>query len=160
MRKLWRFAIMLVIVVGGYHAGVGAESLKEQNEILLTKLKRVHGLSDSQLAAVRAIFAGSPYIGQGNPAVTQHPATPQECEAKLKRLSIDYENPEYERICGARYMAPLYDPTKEAAKDAKVCIDQFEFPDIPCEYPVVWVRAREAAQICTAMGKRICDARS
>ncbi|MEJ6715390.1 MAG: SUMF1/EgtB/PvdO family nonheme iron enzyme, partial [Rhodobacterales bacterium] len=43
-------------------------------------------------------------------------------------------------------------------KDAKVCIDQFEFPDIPCPYPVVWVKAKEAAEICSAMGKRICDA--
>jgi hypothetical protein len=40
----------------------------------------------------------------------------------------------------------------------EACIDQFEFPDIPCEYPVVWVKAAEAAQICEAEGKRLCDA--
>jgi hypothetical protein len=157
MNRFWSISIIVAIVFCCY-AGAGAESLKEQNEALLTKLQRVHGLSDSQIAGVRAIFAASPYIGQGNPAVTRHPATPQECEAKLQQLSINYENPRFERICGAKYMAPLYDPTQEAAEDAKVCIDQFEFPDIPCEYPVVWVRAREAAEICTAMGKRICDA--
>ena len=139
-------------------AGAGAESLKAQNEALLAELQRVNGLSDSQMAAVRAIFAASPYIGPGNPAITHHPATRRQCEDRLRQLSINYENPRYERICGAKYMAPLYDPTKEAAEDAKVCIDQFEFPDIPCEYPVVWVRAREAAEICSAMGKRICDA--
>src|SRR5512136_3125337 len=55
-------------------------------------------------------------------------------------------------------MAPLYHPTVEKAEDAKACIDQFEFPDIPCVYPVVWVRAREAALICRAVGKRLCDA--
>jgi formylglycine-generating enzyme required for sulfatase activity len=33
-----------------------------------------------------------------------------------------------------------------------------EFPDIPCEYPLVWTRASEAAEICEAMGKRLCDA--
>src|SRR5512136_3090807 len=55
-------------------------------------------------------------------------------------------------------MAPLYHPTVEKAEDAKACIDQFEFPDIPCVYPVVWVRAREAALLCRAMGKRLCDA--
>ena len=55
-------------------------------------------------------------------------------------------------------MAPLYDPSKERPEDAPVCIDQFEFPDIPCAYPVVWVKAREAAEICTAMGRRLCDA--
>ena len=55
-------------------------------------------------------------------------------------------------------MAPLYDPATQKPEDAKVCIDQFEFPDIPCAYPVVWVKAREAAEICSAMGKRLCDA--
>ena len=43
-------------------------------------------------------------------------------------------------------MAPLYNPATEKAEDATACIDQFEFPDIPCAYPVVWVRAREAAR--------------
>lgn len=55
-------------------------------------------------------------------------------------------------------MAPLYDPSRQSPEDAKACIDQFEFPDIPCEYPVVWDKAREAAQICAAQGKRLCDA--
>ena len=55
-------------------------------------------------------------------------------------------------------MAPLYDPRGERAEDARACIDQYEFPGIPCEYPVVWIRAREAAQVCEAIGKRLCDA--
>ena len=55
-------------------------------------------------------------------------------------------------------MAPLYDPTHETPESAKACIDQFEFPDIPCEYPVVWVKAVEAAGLCEAEGKRLCDA--
>ena len=55
-------------------------------------------------------------------------------------------------------MAPLYDPRVEEPSDAKSCIDIFEFPNIPCTYPVVWTRAQEAAQICAAVGKRICDA--
>ena len=40
----------------------------------------------------------------------------------------------------------------------KTCIDQFEFPDIPTAYPVIWVKAREAAEVCEVMGKRLCDA--
>jgi formylglycine-generating enzyme required for sulfatase activity len=56
-------------------------------------------------------------------------------------------------------MAALFDPdVGETMVDARVCIDQFEFPGIPCEYPVVQVRAREAAELCRAVGKRICDA--
>ena len=62
------------------------------------------------------------------------------------------------KICGSPYMAPLYNPQTEKMEDAKLCIDQFEFPNIPCDYPVVWVRANEAAAICEAAGKRLCDA--
>jgi formylglycine-generating enzyme required for sulfatase activity len=61
--------------------------------------------------------------------------------------------------CGAKNMVPIYDPTVgETPSGARACIDQYEFPDIPCEYPVVHVTAREAALLCEAVGKRICDA--
>ena len=61
--------------------------------------------------------------------------------------------------CGAVNMVPVFDPAAgEAASDATLCIDQFEFPDIACEYPVVFVQAREAALLCRALGKRLCDA--
>jgi hypothetical protein len=133
-------------------------ALQQQNEKLFVQLQRVHKLSEEQMAQIRKIFAKSGYIGQGNPAITKHPATPEDCEAKLKKSSVSYDNPRFEKICGAKYMAPLYDPATQKPEDAKVCIDQFEFPDIPCAYPVVWVKAREAAEICWAMGKRLCDA--
>jgi hypothetical protein len=55
-----------------------AEYLKEQNENLFKQLQQVHGLSDSQLIKIREIFFKSGYIGQGNPAITRHPATPEE----------------------------------------------------------------------------------
>ena len=38
-------------------------------------------------------------------------------------------------MCKAKYMAPLYNPAVEKAEDARACIDQFEFPDIPCDVP-------------------------
>ena len=110
------------------------------------------------MTEIRGIFKGSGFIGQGNPAIARHPATTQQCRDKLGERFDAYANPDFEGICGARYMAPLYDPATEQPDQAKACIDQFEFPDIPCAYPVVWVRAREAAAICTAMGKRLCDA--
>jgi formylglycine-generating enzyme required for sulfatase activity len=97
-------------------------------------------------------------IGQGNPAIAQHPETPEQCLAKLAQEHVRYDNPDFERICGGKYMAPLYDPAVAGQEQAKACIDQFEYPDIPCSYPVVWVRAREAAEICEAEGKRLCDA--
>jgi len=135
-----------------------AQSLQEQDEALFRQLQSVHKLTDDQMNTIRKIFARSGYIGQGNPAITRHPVTPEECKAKLDRSGIDYENPKFDKICGGKYMAPLFNSATQRAKDAKSCIDQFEFPDIPCAYPVVWVKAREAAEICWAMGKRLCDA--
>ena len=135
-----------------------AQSLREHNEILFRQLQQVHGLSDKQMETIRRIFSASGYIGQGNPAITHHPVTPPECREKLEKLGVHYENPEFETICRSKYMAPLYNPATEKATDAKACIDQFEFPDIPCVYPVVWVRTREATEICRAAGKRLCDA--
>jgi hypothetical protein len=135
-----------------------AQSLKENNEVLFGQLQRIHGLSERQMDSIRAIFRESGYIGQGNPVIARHPMTPQGCQEKLGRLADRYENSEFEKICGSKYMAPLYNPATEKAEEAGACIDQFEFPDIPCIYPLVWVRAREAALICRAMGKRLCDA--
>ncbi len=160
--KLSRLLILAALVIlGVVHISQGraeAQTLQEQNDALFEKLKSIDGLQDEELKALRKIFAESRIIGQGNPAITHHPVTPAECEAKLKQMGLHYENATFERICKAKYMAPLFDPSKEQPEDAKACIDQFEFPDIPCEYPVVWVKAREAAEICSAEGKRLCDA--
>lgn len=100
----------------------------------------------------------SSWVGQGNPKVTKHPVSKQQCIEKLKNEKINYRNQEFEKICSAPYMAPLYNPETQKPSAAKACIDQFEFPNIPCEYPVVWVKAKEAAEICEAQGKRLCDA--
>ncbi len=137
---------------------VAAATLQEQNEELFRRLREAHRLSAEQEQAIRAIFARGSVIGQGNPSISVHPATPAQCREKLAAAGLRYGNPAFEKICGGPYMAPLYDPASQRPADATACIDQFEFPDIPCEYPVVWVRAREAVQICEALGKRLCDA--
>jgi len=148
---------LVVLLCAGALPGsaVAARSLREQNEELFRELQQIHGLSGAQMGRIRAIFERSGYVGQGNPSISEHPATSEECR---ERLPGPREDPEFEGICGAKYMAPLYDPGAEGPRDARACIDQFEFPDIPCAYPVVWVRAREAAEICEAVGKRLCDA--
>jgi hypothetical protein len=136
----------------------GQSTLAQNNAVLLQQLQEVHGLKPGQMEQIRAIFAQSNIIGQGNPAITRHPMTPAECEARAEEHGVVYANPRFERICAAKYMAPLYNPATETAEQATACIDQFEFPDIPCTYPVVWVKANEAARICAAEGKRLCDA--
>ncbi len=57
---------------------VMAQSLKERNERLFDQIRTVHALSDKQMDSIRAIFRESGYIGQGNPAVTEHPMTPDQ----------------------------------------------------------------------------------
>ena len=148
----------LLLLLAGADTAAAATPLQQQNEALFREIQAVRHLADRQIQAIRHIFAASGYVGQGNPAITQHPETPEQCRATLDEQHITYENPDFERICGAKYMAPLYDPTRQKPEQAKACIDQFEYPDMPCAYPVVWVKAREAAQICAAEGKRICDA--
>ena len=134
------------------------QTLRENNEALLARLADVHGLSQAQVDSLRAIFRRSGVIGQGNPAISIHPVTREDCQRQSATLGIEGPDPLFLSICGAPYMAPLYDPQTQRPEDATVCIDQFEFPDIPCEYPVVWVRASEAASICEILGKRLCDA--
>ena len=157
VRHVLALGLLCLLGLIGYDFA-SPQSLQQQNEILFRQLQRVHALSDDQIDAIRKIFAKSGYMGQGNPAITQHPVTPEACQAKLNSMGVQYENLRFEKICKGKYMAPLYDPSKQKPEDAKVCIDQFEFPDIPCTYPVVWVKAREAAEICSVMGKRLCDA--
>ncbi len=155
---LLRTAALLILSGLSGTAALAQATLAQDNAELLRELQATHDLTPTQMQRIRAIFSGSRIIGQGNPAVTQHRLTPEQCRARLGQQGVNYANARFERICGAKYMAPLYDPAKERPEDAKACIDQFEFPDIPCAYPVVWVKAREAAQLCAAEGKRLCDA--
>jgi hypothetical protein len=154
----WRisWALLGSTALSGAVAAQGA--LAQQNEWMFQQMQQQRHLSAEQMQAVRAIFVHSGFMGQGNPAISEHADSPENCQKKLQQQGIHYENAQYEKICGAKYMAPLYDPRKLKPEQAKVCIDQFEYPDMPCAFPVVWVKAREAAQTCEAEGKRICDA--
>jgi hypothetical protein len=134
----------------------GQAELLAQREELVRVMADELDLSGGQLEQVRKIFARSTVLGQGNPRISVHPLTREECRAaraSAPALPLDAAR------CGAPNMVPIYDPEAgESARDARVCIDQFEFPDVPCEYPVVHVSAREAVLLCEAVGKRICDA--
>ena len=133
-----------------------ATTLAEQRSALFTNMRNQLDLSPGALDAIEAVFAKSDHLGQGEPKVTKHPMTRAECRA------IREKSPEAHPAdprCGAPNMVSLFDPAQgESAETASVCVDQFEFPNIPCEYPVTWVRANEADEICRAEGERLCDA--
>ena len=131
-----------------------SETLDVQREKLLSHMQSELALSPPQLARVREVFAASSILSQGNPRISLHPIGRAECRAAL----ADRPLRPGDDSCGAPHMAALYDRAEDGPESARACIDQFEFPNIPCEYPVVHVSAREAAQLCEAVGKRLCDA--
>jgi formylglycine-generating enzyme required for sulfatase activity len=157
-------ALAAAVVALAATAPGAAQTLAERNEIMFRQMQEIRGVSSAEIQRIRQIFANSSngWIGQGNPAVTQHPMTPEQAAARLggtvEQVRESYRNRQFERICGERYMVPLYDPATQSPSDATVCADMFEWPNIPMVYPVVWVRASEAAQLCAAEGKRIGDA--
>ena len=158
MNRCLRYLLPAVLAFSMGAYGSPEVTFAQQNERLLRELQQEHGLDNDQMQRIRTIFEHSGVIGQGNPAISRHPQTADQCRGARQKLPVQDDAVAFERICGARHMAPLYDPKTQSRNDAKACIDQYEFPDIPCEYPVVWIRAREAAQVCEAMGKRLCDA--
>jgi len=159
MRKRLMAIGLALVVAGGVTAPARAATLAENNEAMFALMQKARGVSAAEIGRIRKIFAGSAWIGQGNPAITRHPMTPAEAQAKLPQNAYSYyRNARFERICGEPYMAPLYDPATQKPEDAKVCADMFEYPNVPLAYPVTWVTAREAAELCWAEGKRMGDA--
>lgn len=134
-----------------------ATSLEEQRAWLLRVLRERLQLTPEVVAKVEGIVNHSKYMGMGNPAITKHPMSRHECREIRRKAGLPYYV--NNQRCGALNMVPIYDPSAgQTQADARVCIDQYEFPNVPCEYPVVFVRASEAVEICEAMGKRLCDA--
>lgn len=118
--------------------GAAAERLRR----LLTQS---HGLT-------RNIGSEDPDAFKG-PNNSYHPVTRRQCQERLLASGKIKPSKDNERICQAKWMAPIPGADGKPA----VCIDQFEFPNIPCEYPVVWVPSQTAHQICQSMGKRLCN---
>ncbi len=132
------------------------DTLEAQREALLGKLVKFQDFSPEAIDEVRAIMAEERWLGQGNPECTKHPMTRAQCR-KIREGAKTV--PDDRERCGRKYMVPIFNPESgESASDAEVCIDQFEFPNIPCEYPVTWVRANVAQRLCELQGKRLCDA--
>ncbi|HEY2409860.1 MAG TPA: SUMF1/EgtB/PvdO family nonheme iron enzyme [Polyangiaceae bacterium] len=134
-----------------------SRTLEEQRDALFTNMASQLGLGPAALSAIRHIFAASSRLGQGDPKITKHPMTRAACQA-IRAQAVAALHPADAR-CGAPNMVTVFDPRKgETAGSAQLCMDQFEFPNIPCEYPVVWVSSKEADELCAAEGKRLCDA--
>jgi sulfatase modifying factor 1 len=143
-----------LVVPAASEAEAMTETLEVQRERLFSQLEGELELTPAQLARVRAVFSASSILSQGNPRISLHPIGRAECRAALAERPLRPGD----TACGAPHMAALYERPEDGPESARACIDQFEFPNIPCEYPVVHVSAREAAQLCEAVDKRLCDA--
>lgn len=127
----------------------------QQQAYLLELLRAQEELSDAALLHLKTIFDASQRLSFGNPEISRVPMGKEQCLQLRAGAARSVGDPR----CGAPNMVPLYDSHRQqTATDAQTCIDQYEFPNVECEYPVVWVRSSEAAEICQVMGKRLCDA--
>ncbi len=124
----------------------------EQRRHLLTVLE-AQGFSSAQLREVEQTIDASDRIGFGNPKASRPALSSAEC-IQRRRLA---EPLPADPTCGAPYMVRV-PPVRGATEQSDVCIDQFEFPNVPCEFPLVWTTPNEAAELCGALGKRLCDA--
>ncbi|MFK7873645.1 MAG: SUMF1/EgtB/PvdO family nonheme iron enzyme [Oligoflexales bacterium] len=116
-----------------------------EQSLLIQKIIKTHKLNKRQAFQLTKIFKKSKYIGQGSQA-SQHPISRKQCLKKTKKRHMPAH-----QVCIFPFMVKI-------SGQSSVCIDQFEFPNIPCEYPVTWVKPHEAHQLCSIMGKRLCDA--
>jgi hypothetical protein len=115
--------------------------------------------SDARSAAHRDallayLIAPTPgHFNDGNRALAHHAISRAKC---LAGLGDDPIQTDAQRAAckGEKYMVPVY--SNGDPRSAKVCIDQFEFPNQPCELPFVWGTPAEAETVCRVEGKRLC----
>ncbi len=134
---------------------VEPKTLPEQRAEMVRRMKLMGTIDDRQGDAILSILGRFKMAGQGNPEANEHPMTRSECMNRRRDAGICEEK---KPRCNAPFMVPIYDPAKETEADAKVCIDRYEFPDLPCEYPATWITTNAAEDLCKAVGKRLCDA--
>ncbi len=100
----------------------------------------------------KSFGVGSPsLINQGNKALARHTISREKCLAGLAGVTLQTE--EQRATCGGfENMVPIW----KKGRKAKACIDVFEFPNKPCELPMVWVAPVQAKVLCELEGKRLC----
>lgn len=148
--KKWMESCMWLLAAGlASQSAVGSELSPAKIE----EIAKANGLSPDRAAALEKALGKAKWLTQGGSA-SIHPKTREQCKVdvldagKLKGGASDVAH------CGYPNMAVV--PGAPGA--SKVCIDRYEFPNIPCDYPTTWTQSDQAAAICQSMGKRLCDA--
>ncbi|MBF0255410.1 MAG: hypothetical protein HQL47_02890 [Gammaproteobacteria bacterium] len=154
------FRTLGLIVIASLGSGALAAA---ESPAFADKVVREHDLSGAQAERLRNLLTKSygitRNIGSEDPDAFKgpnnsfHPVTRAQCREQVLDSGKIKASSKNERICQAKWMAPIPGADGKPA----VCVDQFEFPNIPCEYPLVWVPSQTAHQICQSMGKRLCN---
>lgn len=141
MNKLF----ILLLSSTGLFIQKNSVEIKNQRDEILIQLKQQRGFSNIQIEKIRQIFNRSPITGQGVPSITTYPMTIEQCKLNVNQhggfVAGDIE-------CGAPFMKKINNTT---------CMDQFEFPGLPCSYPLTWITVNSANDICHAIGGRLPD---
>jgi hypothetical protein len=134
-------------------------SLHKDTRDELLSLFSIKDFSNKEKAVIQAdrflhnVFGtdGPGHISQGNKAIASHTISKAKCLEGLRGVTL--QTPEQRAKCGADNMVPVW----IKGKAAWFCIDIFEFPNKPCELPVVWAPPSWDKKICELQGKRLCS---
>lgn len=118
-----------------------------------SEFARANGLSPEQAANLERAMAKAPWASQGLNGQNVHPMSKEQCRSEVLEKGLLKGGESDTASCGYPNMAVV--PRSDGRT---VCIDRYEFPNVPCDYPVTWVQADQAVAICEAQGKRLCDA--
>ncbi len=129
-----------------------ADKVIQAHELSAFQADKLRNILTTSYGVTRNIGTEDETVFRG-PNNSYHPITRGQCRKTVLETGLIKPSREYEEICNAKWMAPI--PNSDGT--VSVCIDQFEFPDIPCEYPLVWVPSQTAHKICQSMGKRLCN---
>lgn len=144
---------------GTADAGTDAMTLHRDTRDELLSLFSIKPFTDDEKKRIlpdqflRGAFGtdGPGRMSQGNKAIAHHTITREKCLAGLKDVVV--QTPEQKEACGGDNMVPIW------LKGQKpwFCIDVFEFPNKPCELPMVWTPPTWAKKVCELQGKRLCS---
>lgn len=118
---------------------------------LALQIDQENRIGEQALSKLTKALERARWASQGEIPASQHPMSEQECRAEIKDQGLLKGGLIDAAECGHANMA------KVPGRDG-VCVDRYEFPNVPCAYPVTWVNSQQAQSICEAQGKRLCDA--
>lgn len=118
----------------------------------LTELVPLEPRTPEAVAWVKKLLAERRInISQGNPKAV-HDRSRAQCVEGLKGQVL--QTPKQREVCGHENEVPVY--ADGDIDGAKVCIDQFEYPNHPCNLPFVFSNPINSEKLCEMAGKRLC----